>query len=118
MPCSHRPAQQPGLNWRYVPDPFRSNAQPQTLLILTGLPGSGKSTFAHALTSLPTGPHPHRKWTRASQDDSVSKRRQEVEATVLAALGRGENVVVDRVNFDAEYVDARTMLTAGNARTL
>lgn len=66
----------------------------QILLLLVGLPGSGKTTFAEALV-------PH-GWVRASQDDSVSGRRQEVERVVLRALEEGKNVVVDRVNFDVE----------------
>jgi predicted kinase len=82
-----------------VPDETNNqrDTDPQTLLILVGLPGSGKSTFAHALETTQGG----RKWTRASQDDSASKRRAEVEDTVRRALARGDNVVVDRVNFDA-----------------
>jgi ABC-type glutathione transport system ATPase component len=74
--------------------------EPQTLLILVGLPGSGKSTFTHALTALPVDAR-HRPWIRASQDDSFSGKRGEVEYTVRRALQRGCNVVVDRVNFDA-----------------
>ena len=41
-----------------------------------------------------------RKWTRISQDDSPSRRRQECEMEMRLALDRGENVIVDRVNFD------------------
>ena len=92
------------------------SSQPQTILILQGLPGSGKSTFAHALvsasqsedwsafsfTSEVTGnPIPrHRKWVRASQDDAPNRKRQECEEVVRQALADGHNVVVDRVNFD------------------
>lgn len=73
-----------------------ADIQPQILLVLAGLPGVGKSTFAHALDQVRS----QRKWIRASQDDSRSKRRQEVEDVVRAALVRGDNVVVDRVDFD------------------
>lgn len=41
-----------------------------------------------------------RVWTRVSQDESPNRRRQECEAALREALQRGENVVVDRVNFD------------------
>lgn len=64
------------------------------LLVLVGLPGSGKTTFGNALVEQLDG------WARFSQDESASGRRQEVEAAVSAALARGENVIVDRVNFD------------------
>jgi hypothetical protein len=39
---------------------------------------------------------------RTSQDDSCSGRRQEVEGDVRAALAKGANVVVDRVDFNPE----------------
>lgn len=41
-----------------------------------------------------------RRWTRVSQDEAPSRRRQECERQVVDALRRGDNVVVDRVNFD------------------
>lgn len=66
-----------------------------TLLVLCGLPGSGKSTIAAALTS-----HATQRWVRASQDDAPSRRRQECEAMVRQGLRDGFNVVVDRVGFD------------------
>ncbi|KAL1406626.1 hypothetical protein Q8F55_008332 [Vanrija albida] len=78
---------------------------PQTLLVLVGLPGSGKSTFANALVAASESaawPPSARRWVRASQDDAASKRRQEVEGVVARALADGHNVVVDRVDFDAE----------------
>ncbi|WVQ75146.1 hypothetical protein IAR50_004755 [Cryptococcus sp. DSM 104548] len=90
---------------------------PQILILLVGLPGSGKSTFASSLSqssaSLLT-PDPSnayqplraaieggkRPWIRASQDDAPSRRRQEVEALVGWGLREGCNVVVDRCGFD------------------
>jgi hypothetical protein len=101
--------------------------EPQVVLILVGLPGSSKSTFSNALVGYSSSPlwNPppdeipdqsslrafetkptsvvrgvKRKWTRVSQDEAPSRRRQEVEAGLRHALARGENVVVDRVNFD------------------
>jgi len=58
--------------------------------------GSGKTTLAEAMVK--TG------WVRASQDDAPSKRRQECEAMVRSALGEGKDVIVDRVDFDPQYV--------------
>ncbi|RSH93345.1 hypothetical protein EHS25_007701 [Saitozyma podzolica] len=83
----------------------------QVLLILVGLPGSGKTTFSEALLkhhhvsidSSALGPGASlspRLWIRASQDDAPSRRRQEVEALVRRGLEEGCNVVVDRVGFD------------------
>ncbi|OCF62171.1 hypothetical protein L486_01838 [Kwoniella mangroviensis CBS 10435] len=75
-----------------------SGQDPPILLILVGLPGSGKTTFSEALVSQSIGDH--RKWIRASQDDAPNRRRQECEAIVRQALQEGHNVVVDRVDFD------------------
>ncbi|KIR60118.1 hypothetical protein I314_03971 [Cryptococcus bacillisporus CA1873] len=85
----------------------------QVLLILVGLPGSGKTTFAEALvraSSMPiTSPEGagkvrpsviRRPWIRASQDDAPRKRRQECESRVRWGLKKGYNVLVDRVGFD------------------
>ncbi|ORY34808.1 AAA domain-domain-containing protein [Naematelia encephala] len=94
----------------------------QILLILVGLPGSGKSTFSNALvthslepdwqsntgtgtsfetgTGTGTGTTRRRKWIRASQDEAPSRRRQECEYAVRSGLENGFNVVVDRVDFD------------------
>ncbi|WVQ66103.1 uncharacterized protein L199_004281 [Kwoniella botswanensis] len=70
------------------------------LLILIGLPGSGKTTFSEALVSHSQSTGEYRKWVRASQDDALNRRRQECEAVVRQALREGHNVVVDRVDFD------------------
>ncbi|WWC65761.1 uncharacterized protein I303_108383 [Kwoniella dejecticola CBS 10117] len=87
-----------------VEDLKTSAADRQIVLILVGLPGSGKSTFASALLALSQAPsnatETPRKWVRASQDDAPSRRRQECEYVVRKALEDGHNVVVDRVNFD------------------
>ncbi|WWC95772.1 hypothetical protein V866_002638 [Kwoniella sp. B9012] len=70
------------------------------LLILIGLPGSGKTTFSEALVSHSQSTGEYREWIRASQDDAPNRRRQECEAVVRQALQEGHNVVVDRVDFD------------------
>lgn len=64
------------------------------LLILVGLVGSGKSTLAQSLTTQLTD------WTRVCQDDLGDRRS--CEARVQRALQQGQNVVVDRVNFDEQ----------------
>jgi hypothetical protein len=45
-----------------------------------------------------------RPWTRVSQDEAPSRRRQECEVATRTALARGDNVVIDRVNFDPACV--------------
>ncbi|KAJ9124107.1 hypothetical protein QFC22_000902 [Naganishia vaughanmartiniae] len=70
-----------------------SNVQDLQVLILVGLPGSGKSCLANALES--TG-----RWFRASQDDAPNRRRQEAEGMTRNALRTQRNAVVDRVGFD------------------
>ncbi|WWC73762.1 uncharacterized protein I206_107734 [Kwoniella pini CBS 10737] len=86
------------------PDPtIQSNStDQQIILILVGLPGSGKSTFSQALISISENPFNsfQRKWVRASQDDAPNRRRQECEYVTRKALRDGYNVVIDRVNFD------------------
>ncbi|CAO1631775.1 unnamed protein product [Parajaminaea phylloscopi] len=67
-------------------------AQPQQVLVLCGLVGSGKSTFAKALCSHDTS------YVRACQD--VLGSRPAVESFVLRSLQEGKNVVVDRTNVD------------------
>ncbi|RSH76990.1 uncharacterized protein EHS24_003929 [Apiotrichum porosum] len=88
--------------------------EPQTLLILVGLPGAGKTTFATALCALPPRLG-KRTWSRASQDDSPSKRRAEAEAAARAGLRRGDNVVVDRVDFDPDRQRAHFITLARDA---
>ncbi|KAH9943560.1 P-loop containing nucleoside triphosphate hydrolase protein [Amylocystis lapponica] len=66
----------------------------QIVLILVGLIGSGKSTFAHALEE-----HvPH--FRRCNQDDLGDRRS--VEARARQALEQGLSVCIDRTNFDAQ----------------
>jgi predicted kinase len=73
------------------------------LLMLKGLPASGKSTFARQLVS--------QGWVRVSKDDlhfmlHQGKRTNEKQALtirdaiIVSSLKRGRNVVVDDTNFD------------------
>ncbi|KAI0727464.1 P-loop containing nucleoside triphosphate hydrolase protein [Fomitopsis betulina] len=74
--------------------PFHGNDTEQpVVLILVGLIGSGKSTFAHALEQ-----HAPR-FRRCNQDDLGN--RQRVEASARACLREGLSVCIDRTNFDA-----------------
>jgi len=67
--------------------------QHQVVIILTGLIGSGKSTFALALQK-----H-YPNFVRCNQDDLGDRRA--VESKVRQALSQGKSVCVDRTNFDA-----------------
>ncbi|KAF8518016.1 P-loop containing nucleoside triphosphate hydrolase protein [Hysterangium stoloniferum] len=64
----------------------------QVVLILVGLVGSGKSTFAEALEAF------FPNFRRCNQDDLGSRRKVEHAAT--RALENGFCVCVDRTNFD------------------
>jgi len=67
----------------------RSDQLPQ-VLIMVGLPGSGKSTMANELVKL--------GWERVNQDEMGT--RKVCEQRMEQSLRRGKSVVVDRCNFD------------------
>ncbi|KIY70777.1 P-loop containing nucleoside triphosphate hydrolase protein [Cylindrobasidium torrendii FP15055 ss-10] len=76
-------------------NPSRDRASPthgQVMLILVGLIGSGKSTFAEALQSF------RPEFVRCNQDDLGNRR--EVEFLARRSLAQGKSVVIDRTNFD------------------
>ncbi|GAA5860813.1 hypothetical protein JCM3774_003147 [Rhodotorula dairenensis] len=78
--------------------------EPQELIVLAGVVGSGKSTLSQAWQRhLPY-------WVRVNQDDLGDRRT--CEAAVRSALSQGRNVVVDRQNFDAPQ--RRTWLEIAN----
>lgn len=67
------------------------------MIVLCGIPGSGKSTFArNLLNSIPKGED--RKWASCNQD-ALGDRGAVVNA-VRNVLHHHGNVVVDRCNFD------------------
>jgi len=76
-----------------IPAPLDVSLRPknaQRLILLVGIPGSGKSTFARQLVG--------KGWERCNQDE-LGTRRQ-VEQVVSNHLRDRKNVIVDRCNFD------------------
>jgi len=73
-----------------IPHPTkRSTGLPQ-VLVMVGIPGSGKSTIANELVTL--------GWERVNQDEMGT--RKVCEQRMEQALQKGKSVVVDRCNFD------------------
>ncbi|KIK61564.1 hypothetical protein GYMLUDRAFT_42564 [Collybiopsis luxurians FD-317 M1] len=70
-----------------------SNSAERIVLILVGLIGSGKSTFAAALEH-----HFSDQWRRCNQDELGS--RTQVEFLARNSLRAGLSVCIDRTNFD------------------
>ncbi|CAO3696864.1 unnamed protein product [Umbelopsis ramanniana] len=64
------------------------------MLVLVGLPGSGKSTFATKLAAT------KQEWKRVNQDDLGS--RPACEHATKHHIAKGFNVVIDRSNFDSK----------------
>ncbi|KAJ1623343.1 AAA domain-containing protein, partial [Pavlovales sp. CCMP2436] len=78
------------------------------LLLLSGPPGSGKSTFCEELLRCcgVAGDPVLTGWTVVCQDTAGASgikpgKREKVEAAAKAGLARGQSVVVDRTNLDA-----------------
>lgn len=66
------------------------------VIVLVGMPGSGKSTFSRRVASSPSA---LARWRVVNQDDLKSRRA--CEHAVAEAIGQREHVIVDRCNFDA-----------------
>ena len=67
----------------------------QLLVVLVGIPGSGKSTVAQALIDQAPAERP---WQRVSQDVLGSRGR--CISVAQRALQEGKHVLIDRCNFD------------------
>jgi len=70
---------------------FNSPSPTPCMIIMSGLPGSGKSRFSYAI---------HENYTRICQDE-LGSRKACVRATV-EALRAGHRVIIDRTNFNEE----------------
>ena len=71
-----------------------SNSNPPCILVLVGLPGSGKSYFASKLEK-----ESFSQYVRVNQD--ALGTRKKCETACRQALSRGKSVIIDRCNFDA-----------------
>ena len=91
----------PPLVVEYIPPTPQNTQFQQSLILLIGLPGSGKSTFSRALEEgMPY------KFVRINQDELKTRKR--CQAKVQAILDNKSNktnhpcIVIDRCNFDAQ----------------
>ncbi|GJQ12976.1 hypothetical protein GpartN1_g4767.t1 [Galdieria partita] len=66
--------------------------KPSVLLILTGIPGSGKTSFAKKLEA--------KGWCRVCQDELLT--RQQCENYAITQLLQGKPIVIDRCNVTKE----------------
>mmetsp|Transcript_32663 Transcript_32663/g.128335 ORF Transcript_32663/g.128335 Transcript_32663/m.128335 type:complete len:220 (-) Transcript_32663:1739-2398(-) len=66
--------------------------KPPHVLVLVGIPGSGKSTFANRLVE--------RGWVRVCQD--VLGTRTECERVATLSVMEGKSIVIDRCNFNSK----------------
>jgi predicted kinase len=80
------------------------------VVVLVGLPGSGKSTVAERLVE--------KGYTRVNQDDLGS--RNKCKGIMVEAIKAGKKVIIDRVNFDRQqrqsWIDLAHKLGVVNVR--
>jgi len=75
-----------------VPNYLTEKVSSQKLLVMVGVPGSGKSTVANKLVTQ------NKLWFRVNQDEM--KTRGACETYAKDAFKKGLSVIVDRCNFD------------------
>ena len=68
---------------------------PQLILVLVGLPGSGKSYFASKLEK-----ESFSQYVRVNQDSLGTRKK--CETACRQALSKGKSVIIDRCNFDKQ----------------
>ncbi len=73
----------------------RAAKAPQLILVLVGLPGSGKSYFASKLEKESCS-----QYVRVNQDSLGTRKK--CETACRQALSRGKSVIIDRCNFNTQ----------------
>jgi len=73
-----------------IPNPYIERDGNQHMIVLVGVPGSGKSTVSKLLES--------KGWIRVNQDDLGNRRA--CETLTMNSLKEGKSVIIDRCNFD------------------
>ncbi len=79
----------------------KRSAETSKVVLLVGLTGSGKSTFAETFIKLMEADG-DKTWHRVSQD--VLKSVGKCKAAAIEALEKGENIIIDRTNLSADQV--------------
>jgi len=94
-----------GLAAKPAAAPAAAAAPRPVMLVLVGLPGSGKSTFAQALVQRSRASGSPARWVAVNQDTASSGKRGTREQCIraaTAALEAGDCVIIDRCHCDAE----------------
>lgn len=80
---------------------LRPTTAAQLLVVLVGIPGSGKSSFSRCLIADAATAPTHAQWHHISQVNACKRRKKCIRAAERAML-TGEHVLIDRCNFDEE----------------